>query len=108
MSGEVIICGAATTFRWRWETCWGKCSIDNSIVVSAQGSPYYPTDFYCTNCGDSWCYEAQRERPFGDRYWRQKAIARAVEMFERACQCPVERDDDLYPLPCEHSGVWRD
>jgi hypothetical protein len=97
-----ILCGRSTTFRWRYEICWGKCGIENSVIVSHQGNPYYPTEFVCTNCGDGWCNEGMGERPFGDRYWRHKAIARAVEMFDRACRCPVERDDDLYPLPCEH------
>lgn len=107
MSG-IVICGGSYIYRWRVCECWGKCRIRDSVVVWHEGSPWYGSTSACTNCGDQWADGYLGERPFGDRYWRQKAIASAVAMFERACDHPVRRDEDLYPIPCDEDQPTRD
>lgn len=108
MSAPAVVCGSVYSFRWRVARCWGKCGITDSIIVSSEGNPYYGAINTCTNCGDQWSEGCMGERPFGDRYWRHKAIARALETFERACQCRVRRDVHFsYAIPCEHDSVAR-
>lgn len=81
------------------------CEIaDAPTVVSYPGSPYYGPDTTCTCCGDKWSDGELWERPF-QRGWRQESIAAAAADWEAACDCPVERDDDLYVLPCQHAEV---
>jgi hypothetical protein len=102
-AADIVLCGASYIFRWRIAKCWGKCGITDGVIVIHEGSPYYGPVSTCTNCGDQWSEGYLGERPFGDRFWRQKAIAKAQEMFARACQCPVRRDvRDFYPIPCGH------
>lgn len=82
-------------YHWETFTCPAKCGIADSVIVRHEGSPYYGPTWCCTNCGDSWSDGYLGERPFGDRYWRHKAIEHAAALFERACDCTVERDDDF-------------
>lgn len=78
------------------------CGITDSAFLSTwPGSPYYPPSLTCTNCGDSWREGGLAERPFR-RGWRQDAISRAADLWERACECPLDRDADLFIRPCEH------
>lgn len=78
------------------------CKIEDAPVVRyVAGSPYYGDRFTCTCCGDSWSEGELAERPFL-RAWRQEAIRKAVADWEAACDCKVERDAELYALPCEH------
>jgi hypothetical protein len=79
--------------------CWGICETEVSRVVVSQGSPWYGRNYHCVDCGDSWCDEGPFERPF-ERAWREKAKERHQRMWERACECPVELDEDLYALAC--------
>ena len=38
--------------------------------------------------------------------WRRSPISHAVADWEAACECPVDRDDDLYIIPCScNEGV---
>lgn len=68
-------------------------------IVRSEGSPYYGPDYRCVECGDSWCGEGLFTRPFR-RGWRKKAIERHRAMWEVACDCPREYDEDLYALAC--------
>ena len=104
ITSAVAICGGDYIYRRRVGECFGLCGIKDSAIVVSQGNPYYPSTHHCTNCGDTWSGEGLGYRPFA-RGWRQKAIAKALKDWERACECPVKRDDDLYPIPCEHAKV---
>lgn len=102
--GVSAICGGSYIYRQHVGQCYGACNIKDAALVTSEGSPWYGRDWTCTLCGDRWCGEGFYPRPFV-RGWRQKAIKAAVEDWERGCACPVERDDDFYPVPCEHAAV---
>lgn len=90
--------------HYRRDTILG-CSVcgieDAPILRHVPGSPYYADDYTCTVCGDSWSEGYIGERPFL-RGWRQRAIDRAVALWEAACDCPINRDSEGYVLPCKH------
>lgn len=86
------------------------CGItDSAFLIAWHTNPWYASSgpapaalgTFCTNCGDAWREGELLERPFR-RGWRQEAIARAVNLWEQACECPLDRDADLYIQPCEH------
>lgn len=97
--------GGGANLRRRVGPCWGACGLEEAaLVVNIPGSPYYADDVTCTSCGDSWSEGFLGARPFR-RGWRQEAIADAAARWDVACECPVTRNDELYVLPCEHTGV---
>lgn len=101
MSDLHINTGGGAHYRREYGPC-PVCNIaDSAFLIAWPGNPYYAPEETCTNCGDSWCEGSLQERPF-QRGWRQEAINRAVKLWDRACECPRKRDEDLYILPCEH------
>lgn len=103
MSGA--ICGGNYIYRRKVGKCYGACGIEDSALAVSEGNPYYAPAVRCTNCGDGWS-EEMFTRPFR-RGWRHEAIADACDRWELACSCPVERDEDFYPIPCEHAREVR-
>lgn len=79
--------------------CHGGCMDSGARIVRSEGSPWYGADYMCVECGDSWDSEGYFRRPL-ERAWRKKAIARHESMWQRACDCPVEYDEDHYALAC--------
>lgn len=96
--GSMVICSTGRNLRRR--TGCPVCKIEDApTVVNWSSNPYYGADSTCTVCGDSWADGYLQERPFR-RGWRLAAIAEAIALWEAACECPVDRDDDLYVTPC--------
>ena len=99
---NIIMCGTGyRALRRVVRKCWGACGIEDAPIAEWENSPWYGPDWICAICGDSWCVEGLNPRPF-QRGWRQKAIAKAHQLWEAACECGIDRDDDYYPVPCEH------
>ena len=80
--------------------CRGICETPTSRVVQSEGSPWYAPVVHCVDCGDSWDWEEGRyERPFR-RGRRKEAIKRHEALWERACYCDVQYDENRYAKPC--------
>lgn len=101
----LVVCTSGSGIIRRQAGCW-VCGITDAPIVVAEGSPWYGAILTCTVCGDVWSSEGIAERPFR-RGWRQASIAGAVADWEASCDCPLERDDEMYPLPCEHDLARR-
>lgn len=94
------------TVRRRVGRCWGACGMVEAALVVTEISPWYGSVVRCTGCGDGWADGEMLPRPFR-RGWRAAAVADAQRLWDLSCSCPIVRDEDLYPVRCEHDTIWR-
>ena len=87
------LCGGIGYVRQLRMTC-PVCHVDNArVVMEYPDSPYYGPTWRCAECGDAWADGYRLARPF-ERGWRDKAKARIIAEWDRACpESPVLAHD---------------
>lgn len=98
--GGGYVCTSGARLQRTYGKCYGICAVD-SRIVRAEGSPYYSPIFRCVECGDQWDCEGLFDRPFR-KGWRAEMIKYNELLWNSACECAIQYDNEHYALPCNH------
>ena len=88
----VIICRPSGHLRKRYLRC-STCECITEMV--ARYEYFHGATYYCCRCGDTWWDGELGHRPFA-RNWRQRAVRRHREMWDRATFGPAPDWDQWY------------